>query len=269
MHVDKIRRRRDAWPHVEEIRRRARAFRGSRERNHPNAFANQGAKHPLAKTCYAAEHSPYAPFRLKPAGLLHLAVPGQHVVQRGEQAQQQAGVHEPNTPGTCLETEARQPGCFEPAKPADERHVQQQAREPDEQKRGGHLAGIDDGDALVIALQQIRSPDKEHQIAPQNDDDDPDRQTAHEHKADDAAAHKDPVHRRVEQLPELRHAVRTPRKLTVDPIGARRQREHERGEQIVAVEQQHHVHRHHAQPDEGYDVGNGEDAVSDCFGFLR
>ncbi len=138
MHVDKIRRRRDAWPHVEEIRRRARAFRGSRERNHPNAFANQGAKHPLAKTCYAAEHSPYSPLRFKPTSLLHLAVPGQQIVQRGEQANQQAGVHEPNTPGACLGTKARQPGCFKPAKPADEGHVQQQAREPDEQKRGGH-----------------------------------------------------------------------------------------------------------------------------------
>ena len=260
MHVDKTRRRRDAWPHVEEIRRCSWALQGLRERNRHNAFANQDAKHSLAKTCYAAEYSPYAPFRLKPAGLLHLAIPRQHVVQRGEQAQQQAGIHEPNAPRACLETEARQPRRFKPAKPADERHVQQQAREPDEQKRGGHLAGIDNGDALVITLQQIRSPDKEHQIAPQNDDDDPDRQTTHEHKADDATAHEDPVHRRVEQLPELRDAVRTSRKLAVDPIGARRQREHERGEQIVAVEQQHHIHRHHAQPDEGYNVGNGEDA---------
>lgn len=269
MHVDKIRRRRIARPHVEEIRRCSWAFRSLRERNHLYAFASQDAKHPLSKTCYAAEHSPYSPLRFKPTSLLHLAVPGQHIVQRGEQAKQQAGVHEPNAPRACFGTEARQPGCFKPTKPTDKGHVQQQAREPDEQKRGGHLAGIDDGDALVIALQQIRSPDKEHQIAPQNDDDDPDRQTAHEHKADDAAAHEDSVHRRVEQLPELRHAVRAPCKLAVDPIGASRQREHERGEQIVAVEQQHHVHRHHAQPDEGYNVGNGEDSVSDCFGFLR
>ena len=125
MHVDKIRRRRIARPHVEEIRRCSWAFRSLRERNHLYAFASQDAKHPLAKTCYAAEHSPYAPFRLKPASLLHLAVPGQHIVQRGEQAKQQAGVHEPNTPRACLGTEARQPGCFKPTKPTDEGHVQQ------------------------------------------------------------------------------------------------------------------------------------------------
>lgn len=112
MHVDKIRRMRNARPHVEEIRRCSWAFQGLRERNHQNAFASQDAKHPLAKTCYAAEHSPYSPLRFKPTSLLHLAVPGQHIVQRGEQANQQAGVHEPNTPGACLGTEARQPRCF-------------------------------------------------------------------------------------------------------------------------------------------------------------
>lgn len=112
MHVDKIRRMRNARPHVEEIRRCSWAFQGLRERNHQNAFASQDAKHPLAKTCYAAEHSPYSPLRFKPTSLLHLAVPSQHIVQRGEQANQQAGVHEPNTPGACLGTEARQPRCF-------------------------------------------------------------------------------------------------------------------------------------------------------------
>ena len=62
MHVDKIRRRRIARPHVEEIRRCSWAFRSLRERNHLYAFASQDAKHLLAKTCYAAEHSPYSPF---------------------------------------------------------------------------------------------------------------------------------------------------------------------------------------------------------------
>ncbi len=57
-----------------------------------------------------------APFA-SPPSLLHLAVPGQHIVQRGEQANQQAGVHEPNAPRACLGTKARQPGCFKPAKP--------------------------------------------------------------------------------------------------------------------------------------------------------
>lgn len=87
MHVERIRRKR-ARPHGEAIRRRTWAFQRLREHNHLNAFANQGAMRPLAKTCYAADHSPYAPFRLKPASFLHLAVPGQYVVQRGEQAQQ-------------------------------------------------------------------------------------------------------------------------------------------------------------------------------------
>ena len=41
MHVDKTRRRRDAWPHVEEIGRCSQALQGLRERNRPNAFANQ------------------------------------------------------------------------------------------------------------------------------------------------------------------------------------------------------------------------------------
>ena len=63
MHVDKIRRRRNARPHVEEIRCCSWAFQSLRERNHPNAFASQDAKHPLAKTCYAAEHSPYSHLR--------------------------------------------------------------------------------------------------------------------------------------------------------------------------------------------------------------
>ena len=222
-----------------------------------------------AKTCYAAEHSPYSPLRFKPTSLLHLAVPGQHIVQRGEQANQQAGVHEPNAPRACLGTEARQPGCFKPAKPADEGMFSNKPANPTNKNVVGHLAGIDDGRRARDSASADTLPDKEHQIAPKTTQDDPDRQTAHEHKADDAADHEEPVHRRVEQLSELRHAVRAPRKLAVDPIGASRQREHERGEQIVAVEQQHHVHRHHAQPDEGYNVRNGEDSVSDCFGFFE
>ena len=247
---------------------RAAAFRRSRGMGRHNAFARRVVQSPCGESRYAAGRSPCATFRLKPAGLLHLAISSQQIVQRGEQADHQTGVHEPDAPGARLGTEARQPGRIEPAKTAEKRHVQQKTGEPDEQKRGGDLAGIDDGNALVIALQQIRAPDKKHQITPQDDHDDPDGQAADQHEADHAAAHEDPVDRRIKQLPELGHAVRATGKLTVDPIGTRRQREHERGEQIVAVEQQHHVHRHHTQPDKGDDVGNGEDTIGDFFGFL-
>ena len=51
MHVEKIRRKKGARPHVEAIRRCAWAFLRLRGRTHLSAFANQGAKHPLVKTC--------------------------------------------------------------------------------------------------------------------------------------------------------------------------------------------------------------------------
>ena len=67
-------------------------------------------------------------------------------------------------------------------------------------------------------------------------------------------------------LAQARHRMGAPRDLAVEEIGGGGHGEPEGGRQVVTIQKQDEVGRHHEQAHEGDDVGQGEDPVRDLLG---
>ena len=79
---------------------------------------------------------------------------------------------------------------------------------------------------------------------------------------------EDAIHRRIEDLPELRYRMGAPGQLSVDEVAGGSRSEDEGGGQVEAGEQQPQVHGHEAQAHEGDDVGRREDLACHLLGDL-
>ncbi len=138
----------------------------------------------------------------------------------------------------------------------------------DKQKRRGELPRIDDGHADAVARQKPRAPDEQVGVAQHHDDDHPQGNAADEEHAEDAGDHEDAIHRRIEDLPQLRYRMGAPGQLSVDEVAGGSRSEDEGGGQVEAGEQQPQVHGHEAQAHEGDDVGRREDLACHLLGDL-
>ena len=78
-----------------------------------------------------------------------------HIHRGRVDAQNEAGIHEPNAPRARLGVKAREPCEVAYGKARNERPVQKQARKTHEQKRGSNFTRENNGNAHLVASAQV------------------------------------------------------------------------------------------------------------------